>query len=182
MANSMISSKGRQSGAAAVEAALIIVIFLVLVLGIIEFAMLIFNASSLVEATRAGARYLIVNEPVVDRSELSDCANMPVINCGSTSGASCDGVVALMQKFYPRLTADNVEITYSCSSTGYSESYFYIYDVELRLVGVQYQFITPGILGFSGYGDRATSWWLDMIALQLCCELLETMWTGLVIR
>lgn len=139
-----------QTGAATVESAIILVLFLVLVLGIIEFAMLIFNASSLVEATRAGARYLIVNEPVVDKSSLGDCDTMPVVvDCGS-SGGSCDGVLTLMQKFYPKLTASNLEITYRCSNTGYSESYFYIYDVELRLVDVQYKFITPGILGFDG--------------------------------
>lgn len=132
-----------QRGAATVESAIIIVVFLMLVMGIIEFALLIFNASSLVEATRAGARYLIVNDPVATLG--SDTCDTPVtVDC---SGGTCDEVLSVMQRFYAPLEAGNLEISYRCSSTGYGEAFFDIYEVELRLVGVQYEFITPGILG-----------------------------------
>lgn len=56
----------RQQGAAMVEMAIVITLFLVLVFGIIEFALVIFHVSLLDEATRAGARYAIVNDPACD--------------------------------------------------------------------------------------------------------------------
>lgn len=135
--------KQSQQGAATVESAIIIVVFLMLVMGIIEFALLIFNASSLVEATRAGARYLIVNDPVVTLDEDSCDADV-VLDC---SGGGCDDVLAVMQRLYAPLKAENLEITYRCSSTGFDEAYFDIYEVEIKLNDVQYEFITPGILG-----------------------------------
>jgi hypothetical protein len=56
----------RQQGAAMVEMAIVISTFLLLVFVIIEFALVIFHWSRLVEATRAGARYAIVNDPACD--------------------------------------------------------------------------------------------------------------------
>lgn len=137
----MARTMRRQQGAATVESAIILILFLILILGIIEFALLIFNVSSLVEATRAGARDLIVNDELVTISE-DTC---PVtVDC--TDG-SCDGLLGLMQKFYPRLEDKNLEVEYRCSAAGFSEAYFSIYEVEVRLKDVEYTFITPGILG-----------------------------------
>jgi len=142
VSNAMPRRYKRQRGAATVESAIIMVVFLMLVMGIIEFALLIFNASSLVEATRAGSRYLIVNEPLVTLDDECTAAVSP--DCGA---GECDALLSRMQRFYSPLTADNLEITYRCSSTGYSEAFYDIYEVELRLVDVEYEFITPGILG-----------------------------------
>ena len=52
----------RQQGAALVEMAIVVSLFLALVFGIIEFALMVFQWSRLVEATRAGARYAIVHD------------------------------------------------------------------------------------------------------------------------
>lgn len=131
--------RSSQRGVATVETAIIIVVFLMLVMGIIEFALLIFNASSLVEATRSGSRYLIVNEPVV---ELNSCE--VEVDC---SDGDCGEVLSRMQRFYSPLTAENLEISYRCSSTGHDDAFYNIYEVEMRLVDVEYTFITPGILG-----------------------------------
>lgn len=57
------AKKGRQRGAALVEMAIVILVFLMLVFGILEFARAIFEWSRLVEATRSGVRYAIVNDP-----------------------------------------------------------------------------------------------------------------------
>jgi len=58
-------------GAAMVEMAIVISLFLVMVLGIIEFAMAFFDWSRTVEATRAGARYAIVHSPDSKKCDLS---------------------------------------------------------------------------------------------------------------
>ena len=86
----------RQRGAALVEMAIVILVFLVLVFGIIEFARAIFEWSRLVEATRAGARYAIVNDPACnifdDDWESGDpqylrqaCSSGP-LDCATTGG------------------------------------------------------------------------------------------------
>lgn len=144
-----VANNHSQQGAATVESAIIISVFLLLVMAIIEFALLIFNASSLVEASRAGARYLIVNDPVTDLT--AGGCDIPV-NC---STGDCDSVLGIMQRFYPPLTESNIEITYRCSSTGNDEAYFDIYEVELVLKDVEYSFVTPGIfMLFPGEGDE----------------------------
>lgn len=134
-----------EAGAATVESALVLTVFLLLIFGIIEFSLIIFKASSLVEATRAGARYLIVNDPVVDLDGF-DCGNPPEpSSCEDNSG--CNDVVSLMQKFYEPLTASQIYVGYKCSSTGYDEAYFKIYEVQVSVKDAVYNFITPGILG-----------------------------------
>jgi hypothetical protein len=53
----------KQRGAALVEFTITFMVFLIVILGIIEFALVIYDASRLAEATRAAARYAIVNTP-----------------------------------------------------------------------------------------------------------------------
>lgn len=143
---------GSQRGAAMVEAALTMVLFLILLFGIMEFAMLIFRASSLVEATRAGARYLIVNDPVpaVEFSNI-DCRDEDnnSVAAACDEGGGCGDLVPLMQSIYGQpLDEDQVHVQYRCSTTaGYEGAYFDIYEVEVSVRGAQYQFVTPGILG-----------------------------------
>lgn len=55
-----MSNAIRQRGAAAVEFAVIAILFLGLVIGVIEFARLMFIYSTSVEATRLGARLAVV--------------------------------------------------------------------------------------------------------------------------
>lgn len=55
-----------QGGTALVEFAITFLIYLLLIFAIIEFGMLIFDATRLAEGTRTGARYAIVNDPACD--------------------------------------------------------------------------------------------------------------------
>ena len=55
-----------QRGAALVEFAFVFVVFITLLFAIIEFSLLVFDASRLAEATRAATRYAIVNDPACD--------------------------------------------------------------------------------------------------------------------
>lgn len=59
-----------QRGAAAVEFGLVLVVFLALLIGIIEFARFLYVFNSAAEATRAGARTAVVsamNSPAIER-------------------------------------------------------------------------------------------------------------------
>lgn len=151
---------GNQRGAAMVEAAIVTLVFLMLLFGIMEFAMLIFKASSLVETTRAGARYLIVNDPVVDLSEYDDCDELASAGAQSCDSLDCGALIPLMQDLYEPLSAGQVYVQYRCSNTGYEEAYFNIYEVEVSVRNAEYRFITPGILGLNAtvtLPDFATS-------------------------
>lgn len=151
MNKSIRNMRNPQKGVATVESAIIIVVFLMLVMGIMEFALLIFNVSSLVDATRFGTRYLTVNDPVVQDLKTFSCDELPkTISCDETSRCDDIGLVSYMQGFSSKLNPENIVVTYSCSSAGYDEAYFNVYEVEMQLEGVEYNFITPGILGFDG--------------------------------
>lgn len=58
-----IPERARQSGAAAVEFALIAMVFFALLIGIVEFGRVLFTWNSAVEATRRGARIAVVTTP-----------------------------------------------------------------------------------------------------------------------
>jgi Flp pilus assembly protein TadG len=79
---------GRQEGAAAVEFALIAILFFSLLLGILEFGRVLFTYNAAVEATRYGARVAVV--------------------CDIGSSA----IVSRMQLILPALATTNVAVTY----------------------------------------------------------------------
>lgn len=86
----------RERGAAAVEFAVTVLIFLSLVIGVIEFARVMFHWSTAIEATRLGARVAVV--------------------CDQNDSA----VRARMKNMLPLLQDDNIQIVYpgtACSST-----------------------------------------------------------------
>lgn len=80
--------RGKQGGAAAVEFALIAIVFFSLLLGILEFGRVLFTYNSAVEATRYGARVAVV--------------------CDIGSAA----IVSRMQLILPAIAAANVAVTY----------------------------------------------------------------------
>lgn len=81
----------KQRGVAAVEFALIAIVFFTLLLGILEFGRVLFTWNSAVEATRYGARVAVV--------------------CNIDSGA----VLYRMQQIMPSIKSANVGITYEPS-------------------------------------------------------------------
>ena len=62
----VMKSSRQQGGTALVEFAIVLMVFCALVFAIIEFAMATFNWSRMVQATHAGARYAITNDPACD--------------------------------------------------------------------------------------------------------------------
>lgn len=91
----------RQSGATAVEFALVLLIFLTFLLGILDFSRMLFTWNAANEATRSGARYAVVCDDTGNSAQVLlkmqallpqiqsiDLAWVPT-NCTS---ATCEGV------------------------------------------------------------------------------------------
>lgn len=90
--NKKTSLHKKQAGAAAVEFALIAMVFLSLLMGILEFGRVLFTYNAAVEATRYGARVAVV--------------------CDMGSAA----IVSKMQLILPAIANANVSVTYEPSA------------------------------------------------------------------
>jgi Flp pilus assembly protein TadG len=115
----------RQRGATAVEFSLVLMIFMMLFLGIVDFSRMLWTWNAANEATRWGARISVV--------------------CDRNAAA----VLANMQKFVPQLVAANLQVDWydgagnvsaTCNSTNCA-------GVNVRITGLNYNWISP--LGFA---------------------------------
>lgn len=146
----------RQRGASMVEMTIVILLFLTLIFAIFEFALAIFYASRLSEATRAGARYAIVTNPSLSGISEMSCSELDASGFSQCDAASCSEIVEQMSKVVS-VNPANVYIRYQCSQTGfsgaagYSEANQEVYSVTVKLQGVQYALIMPGVLGLDAY-------------------------------
>jgi Flp pilus assembly protein TadG len=84
-------SRKDQRGVAAVEFALVAIVFFMLLIGIVEMGRVLFTWNAMAEATRYGARVAVV-------CSLDDPA-----------------ILSRMQKIMPALTAENVSVSYTPS-------------------------------------------------------------------
>ena len=84
-------SRKRQRGAAAVEFALVAIVFFMLLIGIVEMGRVLFTWNAAAEATRYGARVAVVCEPDIDNAT----------------------ILSRMQKIMPSLTTANVTVSYT---------------------------------------------------------------------
>lgn len=133
----------RQDGAAAVEFALVSLIFVSMMLGVIDMARYAWEINSAKAAARAGARLAIVIPPVVSQLVNFDAVTSCTLGGGSaipqtcnpgstdyscTSSACTAGgtlvsanftpIVTQMQQYYGRLQASNVRVQYSQRGLG----------------------------------------------------------------
>src|SRR5574340_1843168 len=90
----LLPSRKHQRGAAAVEFALVAIVFFMLLIGIVEMGRVLFTWNATAEATRYGARVAVVCPP-----------NDPAI-------------LTRMQKIMPALKDENVLVCYSDKFTG----------------------------------------------------------------
>lgn len=105
----------RQDGATTVEFALVLIMFLAVVLGITDFARMLFTWNAANEATRAGARYAAV--------------------CDNTADAAL--VLAKMQAMLPNVqTASVTWDPPGCSPTT-------CVGVRVGITGLNYNFMSP---------------------------------------
>jgi len=105
----------RTSGATTVEFALGLLIFLMLLLGIVDFARMLFTWSMASEATRAGARYAVV--------------------CDDTAQQAL--VLARMQALLPQITTASVAWTPTGCTAATCQG------VTVGITGLDYQWISP---------------------------------------
>lgn len=130
-----------------VEMAIVVPIFLALVFGILEFGVAVFNWSLVIEATRSGARYAIVNN--------AECAGVTGdggMVCPGAEPVSCQvgadsPMMAEMRKIKPDIADGKVAITYACSDAGFAERPTPVLKVTVETSGIEYAFILPALLG-----------------------------------
>lgn len=112
--------KSRQTGATAVEFALVLLIFLMFLLGIVDFSRMLFTWNAATEAARAGARYAAV--------------------CATPGNNGL--VVSKMQSMVPQINdAGKVNVTWSPS--GCTAAANNCEGVTVTITAVNYQWISP---------------------------------------
>jgi len=107
--------KRQMAGATTIEFALGLLVFLMLVLGIMDFARMLFTWNAANEATRAGARYAVV--------------------CDDTGQQAL--VLARMQALLPQITTVSVAWTPAGCNAATCEG------VTVGITGLNYQWISP---------------------------------------
>jgi len=110
-----VSRKQHQAGATAIEFALVLIMFLAVMLGITDFARMLFTWNAASEAARAGARYAAV--------------------CDGTASAGL--VVAKMQAMLPQIQAADV----GWDPPGCSPAS--CVGVRVTITGMNYNFMSP---------------------------------------
>lgn len=171
-----------QRGAALVEFTMTFMVFLIVILGIIEFSLVVYDASRLAEATRAAARFAIVNEPACDifgKGTPSNAACTPspsvmtcpsgsitsvslkVDDCAINSDATECRMVRLMDQMMLRSHANSVlsgdgaiVITYRCSDVGDPGLPGFVPMVTVEAENVQHPMMFASIFGFYSPGEN----------------------------
>lgn len=108
--------KSRQQGATAVEFALVLVMFLMFLLGILDFTRMLYTWNAATEATRFGARYAVVCDD---------------------AGLNSDEVLARMQAVLPQIHSIAVEwVPAACTAATCT-------GVTVSISDLDYQWISP---------------------------------------
>jgi len=135
--------ENRQRGQTLVEFALVVLIFLVVLFGILEFSRALWTYNTIVQATRAGARFAVVEIPSV--------ANLGVKNYVVYHNPAGTGAPVL-----PGLSTSNVTVAYTridpntgnpVEAVTLQDKYNSAY-VQVGITGYTFNFLVP-ILGTS---------------------------------
>jgi len=147
-----VNDRHRQTGAAMVEMAIVLSLFLALVFGIMEFAMAYFTWHRAAEGARDGLRYAIVSGPVTSDGELGlTCPDAPPpdnVEVDPCTG-NCLPLLQQIQRVAPFVEENQVVVTYACSDAGNPDrpAEILIPEVAVQIHGLTYTFIVPGIIG-----------------------------------
>lgn len=134
-------SETPQGGQTLVEFALVVLIFLVVLFGIVEFSRALWTYNTIVQATRAGARFAVVEIPSVTNNTVK---NYVVYHNSAGTG----------NPVLPGLSTSNVTVTYTridpdtgnpVEATLLPDKYRSAY-VQVGITGYTFNFIVP-ILG-----------------------------------
>lgn len=150
----------RNKGAATIEMAISLPVFLLVLLGMIEFSLLLFEFGKGVDVTRHTLRQAVVSDSLQDLSSLNGCdhvdefgnvtASIQVPDC-SDGVSFCNGYANNMLRFFQ---ASDLNVVYGCSGAGYIERATSSVDLlipEVRVnLDVTYTFLFSQILGLGG--------------------------------
>lgn len=168
----------QQRGAALVEFTMTFMVFLILILAIIEYSLVVYDASRLAEATRAAARFAIVNEPACDifgkggsHANASGCSTpttmicpdavvtLEVDTCAISSTSPECRMVQLMDQMMLRKFENSVlsgggkvSITYRCSDVGDQALPGFVPLVTVAAENIQHPMMFASIFGFYSPG------------------------------
>lgn len=144
----LVNNPARQSGAAMVEMALVLSIFMMIVIGIFEFALATFAWQRAAEGARQGLRSAIVSSPATGSALALGCpgGTPVVVTC---TAAACLPTLNVIQGIAPFVQGDQVTVTYACSDAGNPDlpEAIDIPEVILEISGLTYTFAVPGIIG-----------------------------------
>jgi hypothetical protein len=137
-----------ERGAAMVEFAIVIVVFMLLVMGGFEFGRMIFEWGRTVEATRIGVRTAVVSTPPTgclngSRLNLSCPGGTPVI----CTPDDLSPVLEVMQRIQPKIEAANVELTYACSGAGFELRPTPVPVITVEVQNLTFEPVVAGLLG-----------------------------------
>lgn len=130
-----------------VEFALSVMLFLILVFGIIEFAFAMFQWARVVDATRAGARAAIVNDMACGYTSEQLAASC---EAGADPLPPCTGlpvdspIIVAMNRRNLGITGDQVTVSYGCSSAGFEKRNTPVSEVKVE-ANWQHTFLFAGI-------------------------------------
>jgi Flp pilus assembly protein TadG len=121
-----------EKGQTLVEFALVTLVFFILVFGITEFGRALWTWNTIVQATRAGARYAVVETPTSDDMQIKKVVAYNDPNASSSS-----------TPVVPGLTETNVTIQY-LNNDGSVASNKNVADlIAVSVTGYQFSFLVP---------------------------------------
>ena len=121
----------REEGQTLVEFAFVAMLFLLLLFGIIEFSRALWTWNTIVQATRAGARYAVVEAPTADDAQVKK-----FVAYHDPSGASSQPVV-------PGFNETNVSVQYLMNDGSVSTNKSLADVVQISVNGYQFNFLVP---------------------------------------
>ena len=140
-----------------IEMAIVLILFLMIIFGVLEFSLAIARSAALAESTRDGLRYAIVNDPLTALSECTTPGTVAGdIDCDS---GSCPDLIAGMAEIAPVINIQddiNVKVTYTCPVSDYVGSRNELYLVTVTVSGAKHYLTVPGILGLAVAMDLQT--------------------------
>lgn len=156
------------AGVSSVELAIMLPLLVLFTFGILEFALAMGAYLQINEATRAAARTAVIQPAVADLSSLDStpatCTSSgSSVSCGSysvASSAAYSAILAEVQRVRPDITAEQLEVSYSASGTGYSSTADGTAPlVTIRIIGYEHSLILQNLVGIStiAFPDFATS-------------------------
>lgn len=167
MVNKFFRRQANQEGAALVEFAVTVSLFLILVLAIAEFAIVIMTISRANEATRQLSRIAIVSSPLCDvfvggcpgpegvltcpggNNVVVDLDLIGVSGCSSDPSATECRMYESAQNFLPGIAADQIEVTYACSLAGSTLRPETVPYITVAIRNYDHDFVVAGLLGIN---------------------------------